>query len=172
MTNRQYWPGMYALLAIALVLSISAMAQDQYAGAWKIESSQPAPWPHEASWEVPAEIKHLVGATVVLGADRIDGPKPLACQGPRYKVEQYSADMLFQGTLAEKGDPKTTPEKAATALGFNKRPITSLTTGCASEIEFHVIDADHMLFGLNNRVYRMQRVAMNTKTVAPARSKP
>jgi hypothetical protein len=78
--------------------------------------------------------------------------------------------MLFQGALEEYGDKKTTPDKAATALGFAKRPIPSIVTGCASEIEFHVIDDDHMLFGLNNSVYRMTRVTHSTKAAASAKS--
>jgi len=163
MTNRQYWLAMIVLLAMAFAMSGRATAQDRYAGAWKIASSEPAPWPHKPEWEVPKEIKQLVGATVVFKADRIVGPVPLACKGPHYKIEQYGADMLFQGTLAENGDKKTTPDQAATALGFAKRPIPSITTGCASEIEFHVIDDDHMLFGLNNRVYRMTRVTTKGK---------
>ena len=162
-----------ALALVAAMLPLAAAgAQDRYAGNWKIASSEPAPWPHEASWEVPKEIKRLVGATVVIKADRIEGPTPLACKGPHYEVVQYGVDMLFQGTLAEKGDPKTTPEKAATALGFTKRPIPSLTTGCASEIEFHAIDDDHLLFGLNNRVYRMVRPSAAPKAAAPAKKQP
>jgi len=167
MTERQRWTAAILPLACALAISSGASAQDRYAGTWKIASSEPAPWPHEASWEVPKEIKLLVGATIVFKADRIVGPVPLACKGPHYEIVQYSADMLFQGSLEEKGDKKTTPDKAATALGFAKRPIPSITTGCASEMEFHVIDDDHMLFGLNNRVYRMTRVAP-----APTKSKP
>jgi hypothetical protein len=155
-----------ALLLVALVPFAAASAQDRYAGAWKIERSEPVPWPHTADELVPAEIKRLVGAKVVFKADRIEGPAPLACKGPHYEIKQYAADMLFQGALEEYGDKKTTPDKAATALGFAKRPIPSIVTGCASEIEFHVIDDDHMLFGLNNSVYRMVRAPS-----APAKSK-
>jgi hypothetical protein len=158
---------MIVALACMSALSSWASAQDRYAGAWKIASSEPVPWPHKADWLVPKEIKRLVGATVVFKSDRIEGPTPLACKGPHYEIKQYAADMLFQGALEEYGDKKTTPDKATTALGFAKRPIPSITTGCASEIEFHVIDDDHMLFGLNNSVYRMTRVPP-----APTKSKP
>jgi len=49
----------------------------------------------------------------------------------------------------------------------------TLLIGCASEIEFHVMDYDHMLFGLNNRVYRMMRNYRNEhKAAAPAKAKP
>lgn len=181
-TASQATVGPAMLLAMLLAVALAggmASAQDILAsplgllgGTWKIASSEPTPWPHESSWEVPAQIKQLVGATVVLRADRIDGPRQLACSGPHYKIEQYSVGMLFQGTLAEKGDPKTTPDQAATALGLTQRPIPSLTTGCASEIEFHIIDGDHMLFGLDNRVYRMVRVIAAARTVAPVKAKP
>ena len=157
MTARHHWGTMAMLLTATFAVSGLAMAQDRYAGAWKIASSEPVPWPHKAEWLVPKEIKRLVGSTVVFKADRIEGPTPLACKGPHYEIVQYGADMLFQGSLEEYGDKKTTPDKAATQLGFTKRPIPSITTGCASEIEFHIIDDDHMLFGLNNSVYRMTR---------------
>lgn len=147
----------------------TALSVQADGGIWKIDSSEPAPWPHDASWEVPSEVKRLVGTRVFFKADRIEGPAPLACKGAHYEIKQYAADMLFQGTLAEKGDPKTTPEKTAAALGFGKSPIPTLVTGCASEIEFHVMNYDHMLFGLNNRVYRMVR---NYRFAARAKAKP
>ncbi|HTA65964.1 MAG TPA: hypothetical protein VK753_10710 [Xanthomonadaceae bacterium] len=168
MTNRQRLNAFALLASVALVACGTASAQDHYAGTWTIASSEPAPWPHKADEEDPKEIKRLVGTTVVFKADRIAGPVPVACKGPHYKIEQYGADMLFQGSLEENGDPKTTPDKAATALGFARRPIPSITTGCASELEFHVIDDDHMLFGLNNRVYRMTRA----KTASGKSDKP
>ena len=172
MTDRQRWFVAMFFLAFALALSASVSAQNRYAGTWKIASSEPAPWLHETDWEVPKEVKQLVGASVLFKADRIVGPIPLACKGPHYEIVQYGADMLFQGELDVNGDPKTTPDKAATALGFSKRPIPSITTGCASEIEFHIVDDDHMLFGLNNRVYRMTRVTSSTKAAAPTKGKP
>jgi hypothetical protein len=156
------------MMSTAFATSATVFAQDRYAGTWKIASSEPVPWPHKAEWLDPKEIKRLTGATVEFKSDRISGPTPLACKGPHYEIKQYGADMLFQGSLEEYGDKKTTPDKAATALGFTKRPIPSIVTGCASEIEFHVLDDDHMLFGLNNSIYRMTRVtAASTKGGKP-----
>ena len=43
--------------------------------------------------------------------DRIDGPKPLGCRKLKYKVTDYTPDMLFQGDL-------TAPDKQAAQLGF------------------------------------------------------
>ena len=165
MKKMHSWIAMGLLMSAALATSATVPAQDRYAGTWKIASSEPVPWPHKDEWLDPKEIKRLTGATVEFKADRISGPAPLACKGPHYEIKQYDADMLFQGSLEEYGDKKTTPDKAATALGFTKRPIPSIVTGCASEIEFHVLDEDHMLFGLNNSIYRMIRV-----TSAPTRA--
>jgi hypothetical protein len=114
------------------------------------------------------EIKRLTGTTVDFKSKGITGPAPLACKGPHYEVKQYEADMLFQGALAEYGDPSTTPDKMADKIGFGKRPIASLVTGCASEIEFHAIDGDHAVFALNNSLFRMSRAA----DTAATKSKP
>ena len=60
-------------------------------------------------------------------------------------------------------------DKVAQALGFATRPIDSLVTGCASEIEFHAIDADHAVFALNNSLFRMTRIARDKPA---AKTKP
>ncbi|HEY2345092.1 MAG TPA: hypothetical protein VGH80_04330 [Xanthomonadaceae bacterium] len=153
-----------ASLASAVLVStlfastaFAAPAQDRYAGIWTIASSEPAPWTHDPVDEVPKEIRQLTGAKVTIRVDRIDGPHQVACKHPHYEIRMDGADMLFQGSLEEYGDKNTTPDKAATALGFARRPIATLVTGCANEMEFHAIDDDHLLFGLNNRVYRMTR---------------
>ena len=145
---------------------ILALAQGSFSGAWKIEKSEPAPWAKTADLLDAKEVKHLVDASVEFKANAISGPAPLACKGPHYEIKQYQADEVFQGALAEYGDPSTTPDKLADKIGFGKRPIASLVTGCASEIEFHAIDADHVVFALNNSLYRM------TRTPAPAKATP
>ncbi len=148
------------MLAVGLAGMLGAnfaYAQEGFAGVWKIEKSEPAPWAKTADMLDAKEIKRLTGATAEFKANAITGPAPLACKGPRYEIKQYDADMLFQGALAEYGDPSTTPDKMADKIGFAKRPIASLVTGCAAEIEFHAIDADHAVFALNNSIYRMVR---------------
>src|SRR6185369_6019047 len=114
------------------------------------------------------EIKRLSGTIFEFKANAIAGPRPLGCTGPHYEIKQYEADMLFQSALAEYGDPSTTPDKMADKIGFGKRPIASLVTGCASEIEFHAIDGDHAVFALNNSLFRMSRAA----DTAATKSKP
>lgn len=154
-----------ALAGACTLLSISALAsaQDRFAGAWKIERSAPAPWAPTPEMTEAKEIKRLVGASVEFKGDRIVGPDPLACKGPHYQVRQYQADELFQGALAEMGDPSNSPDKLAERIGFGKRPVPSLETGCASEIDFHMIDSDHLIFALNNSLYRMTRASADAK---------
>ena len=144
-------------------VSSGAAAQDRFAGAWKIERSEPAPWVQTPDMTDAEEIKRLFGATVEFKSDRIAGPGPLDCKKPHYSIKGFQADELFQGALAEYGDPATSPDKLADKLGFGKRPIPSLETGCASGIDFHMLDADHAMFALNNTLYRMTRASASNK---------
>ena len=167
------WVGLAAIVSTSFMValmsgSVIAYGQDAFSGSWKIEKSEPAPWAKTPDMLDAKEIKRLSGTTVEIKANSISGAAPLACKGPHYEVKQYAADMLFQGALAEYGDPSTTPDKLADKIGFGKRPIASLVTGCASEIEFHAIDADHVVFALNNSIYRMSR----TPAAAATKSTP
>jgi hypothetical protein len=160
------WISTTLLLAAVFAASTPALAQDGYAGGWRIEKSEPAPWAHSADlFDVP-EIKRLMGATVEFKRDRIVGPTPLACKGPHYEIKQYAADEVFQGELGETAGASNTADNQADKIGFGKRPIPSIVTGCASEIEFHALDPDHLIFALNNTLYRMARVKP-----APAKAK-
>ena len=146
----------------------TAAAQDRFAGAWKIEKTEPAPWAPTPDMTEAKEIKRLTGAAVEFKPDRIDGPDPLACKRPHYEIKKVQADELFQGALAQFGDTTTSPDKLADRIGFGKRPIPTLDTGCASGIDFHALDADHLIFALNNSLYRMVRASAATKS----KSKP
>jgi hypothetical protein len=154
------------LFAIVVAAPLVAWAQDTFTGTWKIEKNEPAPWAKTADMLDAKEAKRLTGAAVEFKANAIGGPAPLACKGPHYEIKQYQADEVFQGALAEYGEPSTTPDKMADRIGFAKRPIASLVTGCASEIEFHAIDADHAVFALNNSIYRMIRTLAADKPAA------
>lgn len=160
----------FALAGFALCVAcrvVPAAAQGVFAGSWKIVKSEPAPWAKTADLIEKNEVKRLVGARLELRADRIDGPAPLHCVHPRYEVKDYAAEGIFEGGLAEIGDPSTTPDKLADRIGFRKRPIVTIVPNCESEIEYHAIDDDHVIFALNNSLYRLTRVPAK-----PAKSKP
>lgn len=134
---------------VAMAVAFSAQAQEAFGGPWLIIKAEPAPWAEKGAASY-AEAKTLLHQPVSILPDRIDGPKPLLCRKLKYKVANYTPDMLFQGGL-------TAPDKQAAALGFKGSPIKTLETGCEAEIDFHMVDEMTVLFGLNDRVYTMIR---------------
>ena len=139
----------------AFFLSLAAQADPfnlSYLGDWTIVSTQMAPWALPDDKPVASDIKALMGKTVTFASKSIRAPQPLGCNGVKYKVDTYTPDLLFEGGL-------TSPDKQAAALGFHDKAIPTLIPGC--EIEFHFLDANTALFGLNNNIYRMQRRANN-----------
>ncbi|MGD1090991.1 MAG: hypothetical protein ABSB35_03250 [Bryobacteraceae bacterium] len=87
------------------------------------------------------------------------GPGILACKAPRYKVKDYPADSLFQGSFGEMHDRDKSidPVKVAASLGFREPSWKTLETGCANELDFHFIDSTTAAFELNNCVYTLKR---------------
>ena len=158
---------MFAIPLLLVSFAQPAVAQGVFAGPWKIEKSEPAPWVKTPDVIEKREVKRLIGARVEMHADRIDGPAPLNCAHPRYEIKSYPAEGVFEGGLAEMRDASTTPDKLADSIGFVKRPIMTLVPNCESEIEYHAIDDNHLIFALNNSLYRLTRVP-----VQPAKSKP
>jgi hypothetical protein len=145
----------FAALAALLAASgaTPAAAQDAFAGTWVIRrTAAVAPWvPQGTTPQADSYQRRLLGGRVTIGRASITGPAPLPCRGPHYATRNDASDMLFQGTL-------TDPDRQATALGFVARPIRTLETGCANELEYHMLDDDTMVFGLNNRLYTLDRV--------------
>lgn len=145
---RTSWLPLVAALAV-LGSSVGADAQEAFGGPWSISKSDPAPWAEKGE-PMDAEAKGLLGKSVSILPDRIDGPRPLSCRKLKYKITNYAPDSLFQGSL-------TAPDKQAVALGFKGHDIKTLETGCESEIDFHMVDEMTVLFALNNRIYTMTR---------------
>ena len=143
--------GVFVLCAIA--------ADSFYLGTWKIESAVVAPWWTERTKPDAADMTALVGKTIVVTPTGISGPRQLACKGPKYKVEEYPADMLFQGMFGEmhERDKSVDPGKVAATLGFRGSKWKTLETGCGNELDFHFIDAATATFGLNNYIYTLNK---------------
>ncbi len=131
-----------------------------YIGTWKIVSAVVAPW-----WDDPAhkpdatETRTLVGKTVTITAKAIQGPRQVACTGPRYQVKDYPADMLFEGAFDEMHARHSSadPAKLAASVGFRGSSWKTLETGCGNEINYHFIDPATAAFGLNNYVYTLKK---------------
>jgi hypothetical protein len=146
----------WALAAFA----VCAIAADAfYLGTWKIDSAVVAPWWKERAKPDAAEMTGLVGKTIVVTPTGISGPRQLACKGPKYKVKEYPADMLFQGMLGEmhERDKSVDPAKVAATLGFHGSSWKTVETGCGNELDFHFIDRTTATFGLNNYVYTLKK---------------
>jgi hypothetical protein len=146
---------------LGILLSAAAFSADPpfYVGTWKIESAAVAPWWTDSKRPDDAETKGLVGKIVKIMPKSIEGPRQVACAGPRYQVKDYPADMLFQGSFGEMHlrDKTANPSKVAAAAGFVGTKWKTLETGCGNEVDYHFIDASTAAFGLNNYIYRLRK---------------
>jgi len=155
---RVRWPARaWAVLTLAAFVPAFASAQDHFSGGWKIETSEPAPWVTKPGMIENDEVRRLVGAAVEIRHVRIDAPAPLGCRAPHYEIKREQAEGLFEGGLGEIADATQSADQIAQKLGFRVRPIPSLVTGCAAEIAYHALDDDHLIFALNNSLYRLKR---------------
>jgi hypothetical protein len=153
---------MIACVLAALVagaLAVTLRADDSYLGAWKITSAVVAPWADPADKPDQTEMKSLVNKTVTFKAREIVGPGSLACKGPKYKLSDFTADMLFQGSFGEMHDKDKSADPAtlAASVGFQGASWKVLETGCETEIDWHFVDANTMAIGLNNYVYTLKK---------------
>jgi hypothetical protein len=148
-----------ALMAGGFLPSACA-ADPSYIGSWKITSAAAAPWQDGRPYtDDLAEMKSLVGATVVIQMKAILGPRAVACKSPHYQVKEYPADMLFQGSFGEmhRRDKSADPAKIAAKLGFRGSSWKTLETGCGNELDYHFLDPGTAAFGLNNYVYILKK---------------
>ncbi len=107
-----------------------------------------APWADPAHKDDAAEMKSLVGKTVIFRGHEIVGPRQVACKGPKYQVKDYPPDMLFQGAFDEmhRKNASADPVKIAAKLGFQGKAFKTVETGCATELDFHFIDPSTTTF--------------------------
>ena len=141
-----------ALLAV-IALAVASCADKPFMGSWTIERADPAPWV-EAGF-VPDETATAVyvGQRVTFAPDRIDAPGLLACTNPQYRYVDVPAAGIFQGGLAE--NPADSVARAK-ALGFGAN-VATIKTACEHDIAFHMRDADHAAFALDNMIYWLKR---------------
>jgi len=147
------------LLAVSMFAPAALAGDAFYLGAWKITSAAVAPWADTARTPDAAEMKSLVGKTIVIKVQEIVGPRQAACKDPKYEVKDYPADMLFQGAFGEmhERDRSVDPAKMAAKIGFRGSSWKTLETGCANELDYHFADKDTAEFGLNDYVYTLKR---------------
>jgi hypothetical protein len=154
----QIWrAGVAGVLALASAGAVvSADESGRFQGNWIIQFSKPAPWSGPNHRPEPHEPRRLVGKTITFSRTRVQGPSPLGCANPVYKVDVVEADMIFEGMLAEpRGGKPADAISNARKLGFaDPHHIATLDAGC-TEVQFHEVAPGTLVFGLNNRVYTM-----------------
>lgn len=150
------------LAAFLCAASLSAAkAEDAfYLGQWKITHAVPGPWIKSDAELFPDEVKSLVGQSLTLKADAIEGPGSFPCKGPKYEVIEGGPDMLFQGAFGEmqSKDSSVNPQVLAEKVGFTGTQYRTVLTGCEFAMDFSIgADKDTMMFALDNSVYVMKR---------------
>ncbi len=151
-----------ALTVILCAASLSgAKAEDAfYLGQWKITGAAPGPWIKSDAELFPDEMKSLVGQTITLKSDAIEGPGGFPCKGPKYEVMQGGPDMLFQGAFGEMqaANASNDPQKLAEQVGFTGAQYRTVLTGCEFAVDFSFgADNDTAMFALDNAVYTLKR---------------
>jgi hypothetical protein len=144
-----------AVAALWLAGTSAAMAQGSgVEGRWVIARAALAPWADPLQRGGPEEERRLVGRTVTFGPNFVTGPPPLGCRHATYSVHDDTADLLFEGGLAEP-DAHGRPRNAvARALGMTTKTVRTIETSC-SEVAYHRFSPTTLMFGLNNRIYTM-----------------
>jgi hypothetical protein len=159
MTKLLRGAGLAALLCAASFSG--AKAEDAfYLGQWKIIGAAPAPWIKSDAELFPDEMKSLVGQTITLTSDAIDGPDGFPCREPKYEVIEGGPDMLFQGALGEMQSQNASndPQKLAEQAGFTGAKYRTVLTGCEFAVDFSFgADQDTAMFALDNAVYTLKR---------------
>ena len=154
-------PGVIVLVAAAALGlgALRAHAADPWLGAWKIAEAKVAPWAGKSRARSDVDLKELMGKTVIFRPREIAGPPMLACKGPKYKLSDFSAEMLFQGAFGEmrQKNERVDPMKIAASLGFQGESWQVVETGCANGIDWHFVDATTLAIGLNDYVYLLKK---------------
>jgi hypothetical protein len=147
-------------LCIFLLAAPLSAADPFYIGKWKIVSAAVAPWWEDKARKPDATyLRALTGKTITITPRSIEGPGPLACKNPQYKLTDYPADYLFQGAFGEmqRRDKSADPVKIAASLGFRGASWKTLETGCEHAVDFHFRDSSTAVIGLDNYVYTLKK---------------
>lgn len=137
-----------ALVAANVAVQAQTLARSPVGATFVVAGSQKAPWATDSFGDESARSRALQGKKITFGQKAISGPQPMACRKPNYERVAVEPEGLFQGGLKA-------PASDAAALGFSPGKVPSLLTGC--EVDYHFVDADHALFALDNRIYRIER---------------
>lgn len=152
-----------AIIAIVLQSPLPACAAEAaFFGNWKIVSAAKAPWEDPAHPIVADGAERYIGQVVEISRGKMAGPDLLGCGPTELKVEALPYAGLFEGGLGTDPTNAAAPydeakaKRLAQGMGFGPEPVESLFHGC-SEIILHRLDDRTMAFGLDNRIFRLER---------------
>jgi len=152
-----------ALSALILGAGVPAYAADfPFEGSWKITGTTVAPWEDPDSPMVTDDEAQYTGKVVEITRDTLKGPDLLGCGKTEITIEPLPFAGLFEGGLA--ADPKdpggkydeAKAKKLALELGFTTEPVPTMFQGC-SEITLHKRDDKTLMFGMNNRIFKLEK---------------
>jgi hypothetical protein len=139
----------HATLSILLALLGTPAWCIDIQGDWRVFRQQLAPWVVGAASVGAAGIE--LGERLSFSPEGLSGPAVLACAEARYSTLQMPVEGLFQGELPE-------PERNAERLGLASAVQPSVRLDCANgSFDFHLADADTLLFALDHRIYSASR---------------
>ncbi len=112
---------------------------------WRISRAVAAPW--APATPASRTTRTWVGRSVTFQRDSVSGPGALRCGHAVLEATLYPAESLFQGSL-----PAPAAASAQT-LGITRSPLPGIGLTCDTGVfEFHRVDADTLLLGLDNQV--------------------
>jgi hypothetical protein len=151
-----------ALAALTLSALPALAGEADFYGKWEITGGVVAPWEDPANPMVTDDIERYTGKVVEIRKGHMKGPDMLGCGKTELSVEDLPYDSLFEGGLgtdptdaAKPSDPAKA-KRLAEGLGFTAEPVETLFHGC-SEIILHRMNANTLVFGLNNRIIRLEK---------------
>lgn len=151
------------ILAVLASTPAPALADEaSFYGKWKISRAVTAPWEDPAHPLVTDDVERYGGQIVDIARGRMTGPDLLGCGATELSVKALPYAGLFEGRLA--ADPKDAAapydeakaKRLAEGLGFKAEPVESLFHGC-SEIILHRLNGTTLVFGLNNRIFTLEK---------------
>lgn len=152
------------LILAALSLATTPALADEAAfyGRWKITAAATAPWEDPAHPMITDDAERYTGQIVDIEKGKISGPDLLGCGKTELSVEALPYAGLFEGGLA--ADPKdpggkydeAKAKRLAEVLGYTAEPVETLFQGC-SEISLHLMNGRTLQFGLNNRIFTVEK---------------
>jgi len=152
-----------ALSALILGAGVPVYAADfPFEGSWKITKAIVAPWEDADNPMVTDDEARYTGKIVEITRDALKGPDLLGCGKTEITIEPLPFAGLFEGGLgADPKDPggkydEAKAKKLALELGFTVEPVPTLFQGC-SEITLHKRDDKTLMFGLDNRIFVMEK---------------